>query len=382
MSARAAPSAPRRPAAEATGPEAPAGGDYVARWWSRAPDGRLRCDLCPRHCTLRDGQRGFCFVRVRRGDAIVLTTYGRSSGFALDPIEKKPLSHVLPGSTILSFGTAGCNLACKYCQNWEISTSRDIDTLAATATPTALAAVAQKEGAVGVAFTYNDPVIFAEYAIDTATACHEAGLMAVAVSAGWIEPGPRRELFGAVDAANIDLKGFTEEFYRRTTGARLGDILDTLVDIRAMGTWLEVTTLLIPGFNDSDAELAALCAWMAAELGTEVPLHFTAFHPAHRMLDVPRTPMARLRRARAIAHDAGLAHVYLGNVRDNDAATVRCAGCGCALVEHEGYRLSAYRVTAHGTCPLCDRPVAGIWDPAGPPPDTGQWWPRRVDVED
>ncbi|CAM2936493.1 AmmeMemoRadiSam system radical SAM enzyme [Actinomyces slackii] len=352
----------------------------TARWWRPMADGRLRCELCPRRCTLRDGQRGFCFVRARRGDEIVLTTYGRSSGLALDPIEKKPLAHVRPGSTILSLGTAGCNLACRYCQNWEISTSRDVDALAASASPAVLARAAGQEGAVGVALTYNDPVVFAEYAIDVAQACHEAGLLAVAVSAGWIEPAPGRELFAAVDAANIDLKGFTEDFYRRTTGARLADVLDTLVLVRSLGTWLEITTLLIPGRNDSDAEIAAQCAWIVAELGSEVPVHFSAFHPAHRMLDVPRTPASTLERAREIARDAGIAHVYLGNVRTRDGSSTRCAGCGALLVGREGYRVTDYRITPEGACPQCDRGVAGLWDPAGPPPAVGQWWPRRVDV--
>ena len=353
---------------------------HEARWWRALADGRVRCELCPRRCTLREGQRGFCFVRARVGDRMVLTTYGRSSGFALDPIEKKPLAHVLPGSTILSFGTAGCNLACRFCQNWEISTSREFDTLSSQASPEALAHAAARLGAVGVAFTYNDPVVFAEYAIDTAAACHEAGLLAVAVSAGWIEPEPRRELFGAVDAANIDLKGFTEDFYRRTTGARLADVLDTLVDVRAMGTWLELTTLLIPGRNDSDAELAAQCRWVASELGTEVPVHFTAFHPAHRMRDVPPTPASTLERARAVAHDAGLAHVYLGNVRVEGGATTRCAGCGTVLVEREGYEVTVYRLTPAGTCPDCGCTLPGTWDPAGPPPAAGQWYPRRVRI--
>ena len=339
---------------------------HVARWWRAMPDGRLRCEVCPRRCTLRDGQRGFCFVRARVGDAIVLTTYGRSSGFVLDPIEKKPLAHVLPGSTILSFGTAGCNLACKYCQNWEISTSRDIDTLAAPATPRALAEAAADVGAVGVAFTYNDPVVFAEYAIDTAAACHEAGLLTVAVSAGWISPEPCDELFGAVDAANVDLKGFTDDFYRRATGARLTDVLDTLVRVRALGTWLEITTLLIPGRNDSAAEIAAECAWIASELGSE----------AHRMLDVPRTPASTLERARAIAHDVGIAHVYLGNVRTSSGSSTCCAGCGALLVDRAGYRVTDYRITPDGA----GHEVAGIWDPAGPPPAVGQWWPRRVAV--
>ena len=332
----------------------------AARWWHAVDDGRLQCDLCPRECKLRDGQRGFCFVRMRDGDQIVLDTYGRSSGFCIDPIEKKPLNHFYPGTSALSFGTAGCNLGCKFCQNWDISTSREIDHLADRATPDAIAQAALRTGCDSVAFTYNDPTIFAEYAIDIAAACRERGVKSVAVSAGYISPQPRAELYGAVDAANIDLKGFSDDFYRRITGARLQTVLDTLSFIRhETDCWLEITTLLIPGHNDSDAEIERMANWIVNELGPDVPHHFTAFHPDHRMRDVPRTPPATLSRARQIAIDAGERFVYTGNVRDARGGTTWCAGCGVGLIVRDWHRVREYRLTADGCCPDCGRAVPG-----------------------
>ncbi|NLT26311.1 MAG: AmmeMemoRadiSam system radical SAM enzyme [Microbacteriaceae bacterium] len=349
---------------------------YVGRWWHPLDDGRIQCDLCPRECRLRDGQRGFCFVRERRGDAIVLDTYGRSSGFCIDPIEKKPLNHFHPGSAVLSFGTAGCNLACRFCQNWDISTSREIDSLADEASPERLAEAAVEHGCESVAFTYNDPTIFAEYAIDVAAACRERGVKSVAVSAGWISPEPRRELYAAMDAANIDLKGFTDEFYRRVTGARLGDVLETLEHIRhATDCWLEITTLLIPGHNDSDAEIAAMAEWIVEHLGDDVPHHFSAFHPDHRMRDVPRTPVATLRRARELAMAAGERFVYTGNVHDAEGDTTRCTGCGAAVIERDWYRLLAYRLDAQGRCTACGTALPGRFGAAA-----GEFGARRIPI--
>jgi pyruvate formate lyase activating enzyme len=299
------------------------------RWWHRLDDGRVQCDVCPRACRLHEGQRGLCFVRARVADQVVLTSYGRSSGFCVDPVEKKPLNHFLPGSAALSFGTAGCNLACKFCQNWDISKSREIDTLADAASPQALAAVAERAGCRSVAFTYNDPVIFWEYAADVADACHESGIKAIAVTAGYMNPGPREEFYRHIDAANVDLKAFTEEFYHRTCAAHLADVLDTLRYLRhETDVWLEITTLLIPGRNDSDAEIEAECAWILDNLGPDVPLHFTAFHPDYKMTDVPPTPPATLTRAREIALRHGLRYVYTGNVHDTDGGSTFCPGCG------------------------------------------------------
>lgn len=336
---------------------------HPARWWHALPDGRLQCDLCPRDCRLHAGQRGLCFVRERMGDAMVLSTYGRSSGFAIDPIEKKPLNHFHPGSGVLSFGTAGCNLACKFCQNWDISKSREMDRLQDQASPMAIARAARDAGATSVAFTYNDPVIFAEYAMDTADACHALGVKTVAVTAGYIHPGPRGEFFAKMDAANVDLKAFTERFYAEQTASRLAPVLDTLQHIvHDSRCWLEITTLLIPGLNDGTAELAAMTRWIHDALGPDVPLHFTAFHPDYKLGDIPRTPAATLRRARRIALDAGLHHVYTGNVHDTEGGTTFCPGCQAPLIERDWHAILRYKLDERGACPHCGTPVAGRFD--------------------
>jgi pyruvate formate lyase activating enzyme len=343
-------------------------------YWHPLPDGRIQCDVCPRACRLHEGQRGLCFVRARIEDQVVLTSYGRSSGFCVDPVEKKPLNHFLPGSAVLSFGTAGCNLACRFCQNWDISKSREIDTLADAAGPQTLARLAEQAGCRSVAFTYNDPVIFWEYAADVADACHERGIKAIAVTAGYMEPAPRAEFYRHIDAANIDLKAFTEEFYRKVCAARLADVLDTLTYLRhETDVWMEITTLLIPGRNDSDAEIDAESAWIADNLGPDVPVHFTAFHPDYKMMDVPPTPPETLRRARDIARGHGLRYVYTGNVHDAEGGSTYCPGCGRAVVVRDWYRMRRYRLTDGGRCVACGTPVAGVFE--GP---AGHWGARRL----
>jgi pyruvate formate lyase activating enzyme len=333
---------------------------HPAQWWHALPDGRLQCDLCPRDCKLHDAQRGQCFVRQRNGGAMFLTTYGRSSGFCVDPIEKKPLNHFYPGSAVLSFGTAGCNLACKFCQNWDISKSRDMDRLMDRAAPEAIADAAAASGCRSVAFTYNDPVIFAEYAIDTARACRARAVKTVAVTAGYIHAEPRRAFFDVMDAANVDLKAFSEEFYFKLTGARLQPVLDTLKYlVHETGCWTEITTLLIPGKNDTDDELRRMSAWIAAELGPQVPLHFTAFHPDYKLDDVPATPGATLMRARRIAQEEGLHHVYTGNVHDTEGGTTFCPQCHAALIVRDWHRILRYEVTDDGRCPDCAASLAG-----------------------
>jgi pyruvate formate lyase activating enzyme len=332
-----------------------------ARYYSLLPAGDVRCELCPRYCRLRAGRRGFCFVRQNNGGLLELTAYGHPSGLHADPVEKKPLFHFLPGSQVLSFGTAGCNLACEFCQNWELSTAQDFARMAVAAAPEEVARAAVQSGCASVAYTYNDPVVFAEYAIDTAAASRERGLANVAVTAGYINPEPRAEFFAAMDAANIDLKSFSPSFYRKLTGARLQPVLDTLEYVaRETDVWLEVTTLLIPGYNDSDAELGELSAWIAGHLGPEVPLHFTAFHPAHRMRGVARTPAATLARARQIALSNGLEHVYTGNVRDPEGANTYCPGCGAMLIARDWHAVTANRLNA-GRCPDCGRQLAGVF---------------------
>lgn len=337
---------------------------YPARYWHKIDDGRLQCDLCPRDCKLHEGQRGACFVRMREGEQMILTTYGRSSGFCIDPIEKKPLNNFYPGSSVFSFGTAGCNLACKFCQNWDISKSHDMDSLMDRAAPETIAKAARDHGCKSVAFTYNDPVIFAEYAMDTADACHALGLKTVAVTAGYIHEQPRREFFAKMDAANVDLKAFTDDFYFKLTSAHLQPVLDTLLYLKhETRVWLELTTLLIPGRNDSDEELTAMCGWVIRELGADVPLHFSAFHPDYKMMAVPQTPVATLVRARNIALQQGLHYVYTGNVHNIEGDTTFCPGCKAPLIVRDWYQINDYRLTGSGHCPDCGSPVAGRFDP-------------------
>jgi pyruvate formate lyase activating enzyme len=338
--------------------------NHPARWWHTLPDGRIQCDLCPRDCQLHEGQRGACFVRKMQDGAMQLTTYGRSSGFCIDPIEKKPLNHFYPGSSVLSFGTAGCNLGCKFCQNWDISKSREMDRLMDAASPAAIARAAKAHGCRSVAYTYNDPVIFAEYAIDTALACREQGIANVAVTAGYIHPEARRDFFAVMDAANVDLKAFTEPFYRKLCLAHLKDVLDTLAYIHHdTDCWLEITTLLIPGHNDSPAEINELATWVARELGPEVPLHFSAFHPDWKMPEVPATPPATLTLARRIALDAGLHHVFTGNVHDSEGGTTFCPSCHAALIVRDWYDIKHYDLTADGHCPHCATAISGRFGP-------------------
>ena len=347
-----------------------------ARYWSALEDGRIQCDLCPRFCKLREGQRGLCFVRARQENEIILTTYGRSSGFCVDPIEKKPLNHFLPGTPVLSFGTAGCNLTCKFCQNWDISKATQFDRLQDQASPDAIARAAKDMGAQSVAFTYNDPVIFLEYAVDVAAACREAGLKTVAVTAGYITAEARKELFGVMDAANIDLKGFSEDFYRTLCTAKLRPVLDTLEYVKhETNCWLEITTLLIPGKNDSAAEIQALSQWIRQRLGPDTPLHFNAFHPDWRMQDTPPTPAATLQTARRIALENGLRHVYTGNVYDEAGQSTYCHRCGERLVGRDWYDITSWALTGDGRCAHCGETCEGVFEPR-----PGAWGSRRLPV--
>lgn len=307
---------------------------------------------------------------------MVLTTYGRSSGFCIDPIEKKPLNHFLPGTPVLSFGTAGCNLTCKFCQNWDISKSREFDKLADAASPDQIAEAAVQSGCKSVAFTYNDPVIFLEYAVDVADACRERGIKSVAVSAGYICPDPRLEFFDHLDAANIDLKGFTEDFYAKLCSGQLATVLETLKYLKhETDVWFEITTLLIPGENDSEHELHALSAWIAENLGDDVPLHFSAFHPDWKMTDKPNTPPETLIRAREIAQSYDLRYVYLGNIHDKVGSSTYCHNCGSVLIGRDWYELSDWGLSADGDCTTCGTTCAGVFD--GPP---GDWGRKRQPV--
>ncbi|HHH44955.1 MAG TPA: AmmeMemoRadiSam system radical SAM enzyme [Gammaproteobacteria bacterium] len=346
------------------------------RYWHKLDDGRVQCDLCPRFCKLHAGQRGLCFVRENLDDEIVLTTYGRSSGYCIDPIEKKPLNHFLPGTPVLSFGTAGCNLACKFCQNWDISKSREIHTLTDAASPELIARAAQQLDCRSVAYTYNDPVIFHEYAIDVAKACRERGIKSVAVTAGYVCPEPRAEFYRYMDAANVDLKAFSEAFYHKITGSHLAPVLETLEYIKhETDVWLETTTLLIPGKNDSDRELDEMTRWVVEKLGPDVPMHFSAFHPDWKMQDVPPTPKETLVRAREIAMNNGVRYAYTGNVHNKDGDSTWCHQCGELLIGRDWYVLSDWNLTADGKCAACGTPCAGVFE-AQP----GNWGAQRQPV--
>ncbi len=353
-----------------------AGAFHPTRYWHAVEDGRIQCDVCPRECRLKEGQEGHCFVRAARGGAIVLTSYGRSSGFCVDPIEKKPLNHFLPGSSVLSFGTAGCNLACRFCQNWDISKSRQIDTLADSASPERIARSAKELGCRSIAFTYNDPVVFMEYAIDVAQACREESIRSVAVTAGYMSPAPRAEFYRYMDAANVDLKAFTEDFYRKECGAHLQPVLETLEYlVKETDVWTEITTLLIPGLNDADAEIQELTRWVADRLGPDVPLHFTAFHPDWKMRDRPATPPQTLKRARAIARANGLHYVYTGNVYDPEGQSTTCPQCGARIIGRDGYEIFEWSLAKGGLCGSCGARCPGTFEES-----PGSWGSRRLAV--
>ncbi len=347
------------------------------KYWHQLDNGQIQCDVCPRHCRLREGQRGLCYVRQRLDDEVKLVSYGRSSGFCIDPIEKKPLNHFYPGSSVLSFGTAGCNLACKFCQNWDMSKSREMDTLADRASPQHLADAAITSGCKSVAFTYNDPIIFLEYAIDVATACREVGVSTVAVTAGYVDPKPRAQFFSEMDAANVDLKAFSERFYHKICGGHLASVLETLQYIKhETDTWLEITTLLIPEENDSDKELHAMCDWVVNHLGTEVPMHFTAFHPDWKMRDIPSTSATTLRRARKIAIEHGVRFPYTGNVHDVTGSSTYCHRCSALLIERDWYQLGRWGLTDAGRCASCEALIAGHFDAA-----PGTFGPTRIPIQ-
>jgi len=350
------------------------------RYWHALDDDRIQCDVCPRYCKVRHGQRGLCYVRANWNGQMVLTTDNRSSGFCIDPIEKKPLNHFLPGTPILSFGTAGCNLTCKFCQNYDISKAREFDKLGQYATPEMIAKAAEDTGCRSVAFTYNDPVIFMEYAIDVAEACHERGIKTVAVTAGYICDEPRREFYQHMDAANVDLKAFTEDFYHSLCSAHLGPVKETLVYlVKETDVWVEITDLLIPGHNDSDHEIEEMCTWILEALGPDVPLHFTAFHPDWKMRDIPKTPPETLLRARHIAKRAGVKYVYTGNIHHKETGSTYCPDCNDLLIGRDWHELSDWNLrfdgNYHAQCRGCGTQLAGVFD--GPP---GDWGRKRQSI--
>ena len=355
------------------------------RWWhadtDTSPEGvkpsdKIVCTLCPRECHIPEGSRGFCFVRANGGGRMVLTTYGRSTGFCIDPIEKKPLNHFLPGTPVLSFGTAGCNLGCKFCQNWDISKSREIERLSEIATPEAIVEAAQKTGCRSIAFTYNDPVIWAEYAIDVARVARQAGIKTVAVTAGYISPEARREFYQWMDAANVDLKGFTETFYRKLCQTQLAPVLDTIKYLKhETGVWQELTNLMIPGENDSAEETKAMCGWIVENIGPDVPVHFTGFHPDYKMVETPNTPHETLLQARQIALDAGIRYAYVGNVYDLKNGSTFCHACGELPIERTtGNQIGQYNLVGNW-CGKCGAVIPGVFEERA-----GTWGRRRQPV--
>lgn len=332
---------------------------YPAKWWEQAPNGKILCTLCPRYCTIGEGQAGFCFIRQNIGGSLYSVGYGRPTGFAIDPIEKKPLNHFLPGSEILSFGTAGCNLGCKFCQNWSTSKARIDTTNSIYATPEDVIQIAKKYKTPSIAYTYNDPVIFGEYVIDVSKIARQNGINNVMVTAGYIDKNARKDVFRHIDAANVDLKAFTEKFYHNLTFSHITDVLETLIWLKKeTGIWIEITNLIIPDENDSDDEIRKMCDWIVENLGDEVPLHFTAFHPDFKMIDKPGTPQSTLSKARSISKSRGIKYCYTGNVHDIDGQTTYCPYCNSKLISRNWHSVISNKLR-EGHCYNCGLMIAG-----------------------
>lgn len=334
---------------------------HIAKWWEPAPNEKLLCTLCPRYCTIGEGQAGFCFIRQNINGKLYSIGYGRPTGFAIDPIEKKPLNHFLPGSEILSFGTAGCNLGCKFCQNWSTSKARIDSTNSVYATPEEVVSLAKKYNTPSIAYTYNDPVIFGEYVIDISKIARDEGIKNVMVTAGYIDKQARKEIYKNIDAANVDLKAFTDTFYHKLTFSHLRDVLDTLVWIKKeTEVWLEITNLIIPDENDNEDEIKEMCEWIVNNLGDEVPLHFTAFHPDFKMRNKAHTPAVTLRRAREIAKQIGIKYCYLGNIHDANGQTTYCPSCNSPVIKRDWHSVLQYNLI-NGTCIKCGKKISGIF---------------------
>ncbi len=332
-----------------------------AKWWKTLENGKILCTLCPRFCTIGEGQYGFCYVRQNHNGKLVSIAYGKPTGFGIDPVEKKPLNHFLPGSTILSFGTAGCNLGCKFCQNWSISKAHLDDINSLNASPEDVVKLALKYKTPSIAFTYNEPTIFGEYVIDISILAHQYGIKTVMVTDGYITDEARRDIYKYIDGANVDLKAFTERFYHKLTFSHLEPVLDTLKWLKhETSVWFEITTLLIPDENDSEEEINVMCEWILENLGDDVPLHFTAFHPDFKLRDKPPTPPSTLRRARKIALHKGLIFVYVGNVFDREGQTTYCPNCNLRLIERDWHSVLVNRLK-DGKCPNCNTKIPGIF---------------------
>jgi len=335
---------------------------HPTKYWHVFDDNRLQCDLCPHYCKLKEGQRGLCFVRARTNNQIVLTTYGLTSGLAIDPIEKKPLNHFLPGTSAFSFGTIGCNLSCLFCQNWDISKCRTMDRLSIPASPQTIAQQALQHGCKSVAFTYNEPNVFMEYAIDVAKECRKLGIKTISVTNGYICEAPRKEFYSYIDAARVDLKGFTDRFYQKIIGGKLQPVLDTLIYLNQQkNVWLEIITLLIPDENDGVEEIDKLTKWIVENLGSNVPLHFTAFHPSWKMLNKPSTSLEILKRSRDIALKNGLNYVYTGNIHYVEGSTTYCHNCKNPIIIRDDYKITLYKLDESALCMFCGTKCHGVF---------------------
>ncbi len=334
---------------------------YIAKWWEEHDNDKLLCTLCPRYCTIGEGQHGFCYIRQNINGKLYSLGYGKPSGFGIDPIEKKPLNHFLPGTSILSFGTLGCNLGCKFCQNWSISKAKTEKGSEDFYSPEEIVALAKKYKTPLIAYTYNDPVIFGEYVMDIASIAKEAGIKNVMVTAGYVDVQARKEIFENIDAANVDLKAFTENFYYKNTLSHIAPVLDTIIWLKnETDVWIELTTLLIPGKNDSDSEIKEMCSWILKNLGDSIPLHFTAFHPSFRMMDIPRTPESTVLRARHIAMSEGIKYCYVGNMLDKDGQATRCPACKTVLIQRDWHSITKMNISG-GLCPTCGTAIAGVF---------------------
>lgn len=331
-----------------------------ARFYDKLENNKVRCRLCPRECVLRDGKRGYCGVRENRGGTFYTLVYGSVCAAHADPIEKKPLFHYLPGSLAFSVATAGCNVRCKFCQNWEISQALPEKVSAEFLPPKKIAEKAAKSGCLTIAFTYSEPVVFSEYLIDTADAGHEEGIRSIVVSNGYIQEKPMRAIWGRMDAVKIDLKAFSESFYRKVVSAQMKPVLDSLVTLHSLNKWLEIVYLVVPTLNDSDQEFRGLANWVKSNLGAEVPLHFTQYYPAYLLKNLPITPVATLERAKTIADAEGLHYVYIGNVAGHPAENTYCPQCKRMLVERSGFEIRRMLIS-NGACPFCTQAIPGVW---------------------
>lgn len=331
-----------------------------ARYYEKLPNRKIKCLLCPRTCVIDDLERGYCGVRENRDGVYYTLVYGKPCTLHVDPIEKKPLFHFLPGSEALSIATAGCNVFCKFCQNWEISQSRPEQLPSLDFPPAKLVALTHEKKCPVIAFTYNEPVVFTEYMYDIAEKARGIGVHTAMISNGYIQTKPLKDLCRVLSAVKIDLKAFSERFYKELVSGQLQPVLDSLILLKQEKIWLEIVYLVIPGQNDDPNELSSLCKWIYKELGSGVPLHFTRFYPQYRLTNVPATPLQTLHKARKIAQDAGLQFVYSGNVPGDPGENTYCSQCSELLIKRMGYAIVENKIMS-GQCPKCHTPIPGIW---------------------